>query len=221
MTNPVAVIVGVGPGLGAAAARCFGRAGYDVALVARTQSKLSAIAAELEAAGITAGWAPADIADAEALTAAIERFGEHTGRIDVIHYNAVAFRPARATELSADQLLADLAVGTAGLLSAVAAGRQLMGPGSCVLATNSSTADRPMRSAASHGVQKAALRNLVDVLDRELRGDGIRAASITVKGTLAVGTPFDPDRVAAAIVALAAAAPAAGDDWRTDVPYTG
>ena len=221
MNNPVAVIVGAGPGLGAAVAWAFGRAGYDVALIARTEATVGAIGERLQSEGITAGWATADVADESQLRAAVERCGQHAGRIDVLHYNAVAFRPTPAGELTAGQLLEDLGVGAAGLLTAVAAAQPLMTAGSVVLATGSGTADRPMRSAASLGVQKAALRNLVAALDKDLRRDGIRAASVTVHGTIAEGTPFAPDLIAEVLVRLAAQAPTAGDRWRPEVEYKG
>jgi NAD(P)-dependent dehydrogenase (short-subunit alcohol dehydrogenase family) len=151
--------------------------------------------------------------------AAVARLGEHAGRIDVLHFNVVAFRAARVKELTAADLLDDLAVGAASLLTAVDAARPLMSA-AVVLATGSVTADRPMPSAVSLGVQKAALRNWC-CLDRDLRRDGIRAASVTVRGTIAAGTPFDPDRIAEVFVQLSANAANAGDEWRTEVPYTG
>ena len=221
MTNPVAVVVGVGPGLGSAVASQFGRAGYDVALLARTQSRVTAIGEQLQAEGVTAGWTTADVADAAELSAAVARFGEHSGSIDVLHYNPVAFRPVPAGRLTAQELLDDLAIGTAGLLTAAAAARPFMGAGSVVLASGSVAADRPMRSAASLGVQKAALRNLVGALDRDLRTDGIRAASLTVRGTLERGTAFDPDLVAAVFVRLAQQAREGVEDWRSEVTYDG
>ena len=79
-------------------------------------------------------------------------------------------------------------------------------------------ADRPWHEAASLGVQKAALRNLVRSLDATLRDDGVRAVSLTVNGTLGRGTAFDPDRVADAIHA---AVSRSDDDWRVEVPFDG
>ena len=221
VSNPLALVVGAGPGLGAAVAGGLGAAGYDVALVARSESKLAEIGGALQSAGVRAGWAAADVADAAALEAAVSRLGEQAGRIDVLHYNVVAFRSARVQQLNAADLLDDLAVGAASLLTAVSAVRPLMSPGGVVLATGSVAADRPMPSAASLGVQKAALRNLVAALDRDLRKDGIRAACVTVRGTIAPGTAFDPERIAEVFVALATNAVNAGDDWQTEVAYTG
>ena len=67
-------------------------------------------------------------------------------------------------------------------------------------------------------MQKAALRNLVSSVDATLREDGIRAVTVTVKGTLERGTAFDPDRVAEAIHA---AVNQPEDDWQVEVRYAG
>ena len=88
----VAVVVGAGPGVGASVARGLGRSGYDVALVARTPTTLERLGQELQLAGVTAGWTPLDVTDEPALTAAITRFGEHLGRIDLLHFNPSAWR---------------------------------------------------------------------------------------------------------------------------------
>jgi NAD(P)-dependent dehydrogenase (short-subunit alcohol dehydrogenase family) len=79
-------------------------------------------------------------------------------------------------------------------------------------------ADQPSAGAASLGVQKAGLRNLVHSLDATLAPDGIRAVSVTVWGALSDEGPFTPERVGAAI--RAAAAQDEGE-WRSEVPYTG
>ena len=59
-----------------------------------------------------------------------------------------------------------------------------------MVATGSMAADQPWHEAASLGVQKAGLRNLVRSLDATLRDDGVRAVSVTVNGTL--GTRHAP-----------------------------
>lgn len=218
MTPRVIVVVGAGPGIGASVARRFGRDGYDVALLARSAPALERLAGELQGAGVTVGWTPLDITDSEALTAAVTRFGEHLGRIDVLHFNPSAFRAADPLQLTPEDLLTDLAVGVAALLPAVRAARPFMPAGARVLATGSMAADRPSPAACSLGVQKAALRNLVLSLDESLAPAGIRAASLTVRGVLAPETAFSPDRVAAALHGLCSTADA---EWRAEVPYPG
>lgn len=218
MESKVIVVIGAGPGIGASVARRFGREGYDVALIARSEEFLEALGAELQAEGVTTGWTAVDIADAEGLSAAVERFGRHLGHLDVLHFNPSVFRQSDPLRLTADELLEDVRVGVGGLLTAVQAARPAMPQGARVIATGSMAADRPWHEACSLGVQKAALRNLVRSLDRTLEPDGIRAMSLTVNGVLEEDTAFSPDRVADA---LYAAAVTPDEQWRSEVPYDG
>ncbi len=214
--NPLVVVVGAGPGLGASIGHVFGAAGYDVALLARSRERLDTLGAELQAAGVTTGWAAVDLADAAALSAAVQRFAAVSAGVDVLHYNPSVFREKDPLELTPEELLADVRVGVAGLLTAVQAARPALRPGARVTATGSMAADRPWHRAASLGVQKAALRNLVTSLDATLRVDGVRAVSLTVNGTLSPDTRFAPDLVAAALLD---AVRRPDVDWTSEVGY--
>lgn len=216
--NKVIVIVGAGPGVGASVARRFGREGYDVALVARSSEPLEALGTELQASGVTTGWTSVDIADGDALTAAIKRFGQHLGHIDALHFNPSVFRQRDPLHLTVAELLDDVRIGIGALLTAVQAARPFMPRGARVIATGSMAADRPWHEACSLGVQKAGLRNLVTSVDRTLEPHGIRAMSLTVEGVLAPDTAFSPERVADA---LYAAALAPEEQWRSEVAYAG
>ena len=93
-----------------------------------------------------------------------------------------------------------------------------MSAGGRVTVTGSMAADKPWHKAASLGVQKAGVRNLVHSLDTTLKPDGIRAVTVTVRGTLSREGAFTPDHVAEAIWA------AANQDeefWQVEVPYAG
>lgn len=144
--------------------------------------------------------------------------GEGFGRIDVLHFNPSAFREKDPLQLTASDLLEDVALGVGALLTALQAARPFMRSGGRVTATGSMAADQPWNRAASLGVQKAGLRNLVRSIDTTLEPEGIRAVSVTVRGTLSREGAFTPDRVAEAIHAAALQ-----DDefWRVEVPYTG
>jgi NAD(P)-dependent dehydrogenase (short-subunit alcohol dehydrogenase family) len=218
MSDPVLLVVGAGPGLGASVARRFGRDGYDVALLARNEERLTALGESLQSDGVTAGWTALDITDGDALTAAVRRLGSHAGHLDVLHFNPSAFTHKDPLALTPDELLEDVRLGVAPLLTLVQAARPFLRPGSRVVATGSMAADRPWHEAASLGVQKAGLRNLVRSLDATLRGEDVRAVTVTVNGTLERGTAFDPDRVADAIHD-AVTRPA--EDWEVEVAYDG
>jgi len=218
MSGPVIVIVGAGPGVSGSVARRFAREGYDVGLLGIDEEQLVELAGELEALGAAVGRTVVDVTDVEAATAAIQRFGGFADRIDVLHFNPSAFREKDPLELTVAELLDDVALGVGALLTAVQAARPFMSAGARVTVTGSMAADKPWNRAASLGVQKAGVRNLVRSLDTTLEPDGIRAVSVTVRGTLARDGAFTPDNVADAIWS---AAHQAEDDWQAEVPYSG
>jgi len=71
MTDPRhLLLVGTGPGLGAAIARRFAGEGYRLTLVARSEETIATIAQELRAAGADVDVVQADAGDPERLRAA-------------------------------------------------------------------------------------------------------------------------------------------------------
>ena len=81
------VIVGAGPNLGLAVARRFGREGFAVGLISRTESRLVELAAQLRLDGITAAGVAVDIRDSDALAGAIRRLGDELGPVEVLEYS--------------------------------------------------------------------------------------------------------------------------------------
>lgn len=218
MTRPVIIVVGAGPGVSGSVARRFAVEGYDVGLLGADQGVLDELARDLEARGATVGQALVDITDEQPARDAVRRMGVHAGRIDVLHFNPSAFREKDPLSLTVAELLEDVALGVGALLTVVQAARPFMGEGGRISVTGSMAADEPWEGAASLGVQKAGVRNLVHSLDKTLAPDGIRAVSVTVRGTLAREGAFTPDRVADAI--WSAVTRDVGD-WTSEVPYTG
>lgn len=215
--RPVLVVIGAGPGVSRSVAVRHAREGYDVGLVGLDAEPLEALAAELVALGAQVGQVRADITDEAALRAAVQRIGDNAGRIDVLHYNPSAFREEDPLQLSVAGLLEDVALGVGGLLTSAQAARPYLAAGARITVTGSMAADKPWHKAASLGVQKAGVRNLVHSLDATLAPDDIRAVSVTVRGML--GKPgFSPDEVADALWDAARQDPQA---WRSEVAYGG
>lgn len=218
MDRPVVVIIGAGPGVSGSVARRFAREGYDVALVGVHEEVLSTLAAEVEALGAEVRHGIADITDVPAATETVRALGAGFGRIDVLHFNPSAFRQKDPLQLTVEELLADVALGVGALLTVLQAARPFMSSGARVTVTGSMAADTPWNEAASLGVQKAGVRNLIRSIDTTLAPDGIRAVSVTVRGSLGREGAFTPDRVADAIWA---AAHQDVESWRAEVPYAG
>ncbi|WP_191279624.1 SDR family oxidoreductase [Nocardioides flavus (ex Wang et al. 2016)] len=217
-SRPVIVVVGAGPGVSGSVARRFADEGHDVALLGQDEAILEELAADLRARGASVGHTVADVTDEKSARAAVRRFGEHTGRIDVLHFNPSAFREKDPLTLTVGELLDDVALGVGALLTVVQAARAFMSAGGRISVTGSMAADEPWEGAASLGVQKAGVRNLVHSLDKTLEPHGIRAVSVTVRGALSREGAFTPDRVADAIWS-AVTRDEAG--WTSEVPYAG
>src|SRR5690349_15258870 len=153
MSTNVIVIVGAGPGVSGSVARRFADDGWDVGLIGQDQGVLGELTADLEGRGATVGHAVVDVTDDDAARDAVRRLGEHTGRIDLLHFTPSAWRERTPLDLTVAELLEDVALGVGALLSTVQAARPFMGSGGRVTATGSMAADQPSHEAASLGVQ--------------------------------------------------------------------
>ena len=195
MSEPLAVIVGAGPGIGLAVARRFHEEGFRVAMVSRPTDPLD----EFQAAtsGLVLG---ADLAQAGALEQALAAIADWGGAPRVLVYNASAGAPGSAAELDPAQLLAGFQVSVGAALAAaqwaLPAMRQA-GRGT-LLFTGGGLALGPKPGLAAASLGKAALRSLALSLAGDLAPEGIHAATVTVCGFVQPGTPLSPDRVAQA-----------------------
>jgi 3-oxoacyl-[acyl-carrier protein] reductase len=84
----VALVTGASQGIGEACARKFAAAGATVALAARSQEKLNALAEQIKASGGQAATFPVDVADEEQVKAAIKAAIAQFGKIDILINNA-------------------------------------------------------------------------------------------------------------------------------------
>lgn len=84
----VAFVTGAGSGIGEASARLLAEHGARVALVGRTQSELDEVAEAIRGAGGEAMTALADVADSDAVAAAVEATVERFGGLDIVVANA-------------------------------------------------------------------------------------------------------------------------------------
>ncbi|MDZ5619476.1 SDR family oxidoreductase [Nocardioides bizhenqiangii] len=218
MSAPVYVVLGAGPGLGLAVARRFAQEGYVAVLATRTKADAEPLAAALQEEGHAAQGVGVDLTDAADVSAVVTAVGERNGRIDVLHFNPSAWREKDPLHLTVPELLEDVALGAGALLPAVQAARPYLASGARVLVTGSAAADKPSPAAASLGVQKAAVRNLVSSLDATLAPDGIRAVAVQINGVLGRDGAFSPPPIADA---MWAAVSRPDDAWTPHVPYDG
>ena len=99
---PVAVVVGVGPGLGASLARRFAQ-GYKVAIIARKAEYLQSLAGEIRATGGQVLEVPADIGNRAQVEAAFKSIREQLGPPEVLLYNAGSGTWGTITDITPEQ----------------------------------------------------------------------------------------------------------------------
>jgi short-subunit dehydrogenase len=216
---PHLLVIGAGPGIAAATARRLGGDGYDVSLVARREAPLAELGSTLRADGVPVRWATADAAVPDELTDAAQGLLDVTGPVDVLLYNVSIGRQAGIPELSPEDLLTDLAAGAVGLQAAVRAvlpGMRERGSGT-VLVTGGGSADRPMTSMATLGVQKAALRALAQVQAQALAPEGVHVATVTIRGLVGEDRQITPERIADLYAELVAETAGPRENWRSVV----
>ena len=183
---PVIVIIGAGPGLGAAVARRFGREGFSVALISRNQSKLDAMAAELTAAGFTASGYAADVLTPASLEGALARAAAELGPITALQYSPLPSRDylKPVLEMTPELALEALRFSALGLIHAVRAVLPAMrqaGSGSIVL-INGGTSVKARADFAGTSVAFPAESAYGEMIHDALEAEGIRVSQLVIPG---------------------------------------
>jgi NADP-dependent 3-hydroxy acid dehydrogenase YdfG len=179
LAQRTAVVTGASRGIGAAVARRLAAAGTRIALLARSEDALRALAGEL---GPSALAVPCDVRDPRATARAIEVIADaFAGGPEIVVNNAGSFLIAPAHEITVDAFRDTLEVNLTAPFAFVRAflpTMQARGRGHVV--TIGSIADRTVFPGnAAYAASKHGLRALHEVLRAELRGSGIRASLVS------------------------------------------
>lgn len=213
-----AIVIGAGPGLGAALARRFARERLPVTLVARHPESLVEISAQVVEIGARVLSLRASATDESELRAALDASVAEFGPPDLLVYNAALLRRDVPGELSSAQLLDAYAVNVVGAMTAathLAPAMAARGTGSILLTSGLA---EPAAAFTSLSLGKAALRALAVVLAQQLGPDGVHVATVTIRGPIDPGTRFDPDQIAECYWLLHQQP---RDEWELDHQFTG
>jgi NAD(P)-dependent dehydrogenase (short-subunit alcohol dehydrogenase family) len=173
MSTSIAVVVGAGSGLGRATALRLASAGTTVVAVDRTEAGLAQLPEHIHRE-------IADATDPAAAAPLLNRIVERVGAPDILvnTIGAYSIGDALAATPDALRLMMDVNVGPAlWLTQAVAPHMAARGSGAIVHVTARPGVE-PTAGVAVYSASKAALTQLVRVLDLELRPQGIRVNAV-------------------------------------------
>jgi len=102
LKDKVALVTGASQGIGRDTALALAKAGAKVAVASRSEEKLSAVVADIAAAGGTSFAVKIDVADAEQVKAGFKQVLEKFGRLDILVNNAAITRDGLAIRMKQD-----------------------------------------------------------------------------------------------------------------------
>ena len=184
MQGKTVLITGASRGIGADAGRVFADAGANVCLVARSGAEITALADEIGAAAMAV---TCDVSDYDQVAAAVQACVDRFGGLDVLINNAGVIEPIShmATADPAGWAHA-VDINLKGVFYGMRAALPLMqaAGGGTILSVSSGAAHGPVEGWSHYCASKAGAAMLTRCLDKEARGDGIRAIGLS-PGTVA------------------------------------
>ncbi len=181
LQNRVALVSGIGPGMGRDISLALAEQGADLVLAGRTPSKLDAVAQEVAALGRSALCVVTDIAKAEDCRNLVTKAQEHFGHIDVLVNNA--FHPSQFALFEKDDLdnyrepIEVNTLGTLRLTQAVLPAMKAQGKGSIIM-INSMVIRDVLPTMIAYAASKAGLMAATQGIAREVGRYGIRVNSV-------------------------------------------
>jgi NAD(P)-dependent dehydrogenase (short-subunit alcohol dehydrogenase family) len=180
--RPVCVVVGVGPGNGAAFARRFYEDGYSLALLARSDELSRALAGTLTD---SRAWS-CDVGDAAAVERTFDSIRAELGDPTVVIYNAGPGVFGTFDDVTAADLESAWRANTLGaflVAKQVVPAMKKAGAGSFIV-VGATASRRGSARAAAFAPAKAGQRALAESLARHLWPSGIHVALIVIDGVV-------------------------------------
>jgi len=182
MTRKVALITGVGPGTGSAIVKRLVEGGYEVAMLARTESRLR----ELEQALPGTRAFAVDVTDSLALDATVDRVVEDMGSPELVIHNAVGgafgsfldIDPRKLEQNFQTNVMAFLHLARKTAPAMVTAGRGV------IIASGNTSALRGKANFAAFAPTKAAQRILAESMARHLGPLGVHVAYVLIDAVI-------------------------------------
>ena len=179
LAGQVALVTGSSRGIGLAIAEAFAAVGAHIVLNGRDAGALTARAAALATRDFKVSSAPFDAADEAAVHQAVDNIVAEHGRLDIVVGNAGTTLRKGITEMSSDELHAQLAVNLDSCFYlARAAAPQMTRQASGRIIFTASIMGGVARPIPAYVASKAGVRGLAKALATELGPQGITCNAI-------------------------------------------
>lgn len=183
MKKPVCVVVGVGPGNGAAFSSRFVKEGYRVALLARSSKFTNQLAREL---GENSKAYVCDVSNVHTVQDVFKQIYEELGEIDTVIYNAGSGAWGNIDEIKPEAFEINWRINTLGLFivsRAVIPRMKKRGQGK-IIVVGATASRRGGANTVAFAPAKAAQRSLTESMAKYLWPYGIHVALIIIDGVV-------------------------------------
>jgi len=184
LSDQVAIVTGAGRGIGRAIARAVADAGARVAVAARTETEIQAVADEIARAGGQALAVPTDLADEASLRALFAAAADRWGRLDVLVNNAGVGRYGPVADFPVEDLDQVIAVNLRGTFLCCQEAVRMMAPAGrgTIVNISSVVGFKGYPNQAAYTATKHAVMGLTKSLAVEAQPQGIRVSAILPGG---------------------------------------
>ena len=189
--KPVCMITGLGEGTGGYSARRFARAGYRIAMLARTGERLKKFEKELSG---SKGYV-CDVSDLQHLKYTCEKIKNEMAAPEVLIHNAVKGNFEFLLQGKPEWLEQNFRINTTSLmyLSHFLIPDMLKNKKGVIIVTGNTAAHRGVATTPYFAPTKAAQRILAQSLARDFGPQGIHVAYITIDAS--INTPWTRTRI--------------------------
>ena len=179
----VAMVAGVGPGLGAALVRKLVQEGYRVGMFARSPGFIGELAEEL---GANALAVPMDVSNAKEITAGFRKVRQQLGAVEILIAHASGSVGEGLLKTTPDEFEQSWRIGVFGafLCAREAVSDMLKSGAGAIIFTGATSSVRGRGGAVAFSSAKFAVRGLAQSLAVELWPKGIHVAHVIIDGVI-------------------------------------
>lgn len=208
LSGKVALVTGASSGVGEATAKALAREGCAVALAARREDRLEAVASDIENDRTLV--VPTDVSDEDDVEAMVEETRAEFGGVDILVNNAGVLLGDYVADADRDDFRTQVEVNLLGVMNATRAALpdMLDSGGGHVVAVSSMNAQYPAEGGSAYTASKCGVNGFCGSLRKEMSGEDVRV-SVVMPGPVETemrdwaewdGRSLDPADVAEAVV---------------------